>query len=133
MMRLLKHALLILLSFCIAGCYNMRVVAEGRDAVQLATTGKADGLRVGDRLLITTSNGEQIKIRVKALEPDAILGDIDGQVQPVRVPHEQMARIERKEFSGKRTWLLLGNLIGLVVVSTILALGNAICVKGRCS
>jgi len=73
MMRLLKYALLILLSFSIAACYNMRVVAEDRDAVQLATTGKADGLRVGDRLLITTNNGEQVKIRARALEPDAIL------------------------------------------------------------
>jgi len=129
--RFLKRTLLILLSFSIAGCYNMRVVAEGRDAVQLATTGKADGLRAGDRLLITTSNGGQIEIRVKALEPDAILGDIDGQAQPVRIPHEQIARIERKEFSGKRTWLLLGNLIGFVVVATLVALLDHVC-KGGC-
>jgi hypothetical protein len=120
MMRFLKHTLLVLLSFSIAGCYNMRVIAEGRDAVQLATAGKADGLRVGDRLLITTGNGEQIKIRVKTLEPDAILGTIDGQAQPVRIPHEQIARIERREFSGKRTWSILGVLGGLVVIPLFL-------------
>ena len=131
MRRFLKHTLLILLSFSIAACYNMRVVAEGRDGVQFAATGKADGLRAGDRLLITTSNGGQIEIRVKALEPDAILGDIDGQAQPVRIPHEQIARIERKEFSGKRTWLLLGNLIGFVVVATLVALLDHVC-KGGC-
>jgi hypothetical protein len=120
MMRFLKHTLLVLLSFSIAGCYNMRVIAEGRDAVQLATAGKADGLRVGDRLLITTGNGEQIKIRVKTLKPDAILGTIDGQAQPVRIPHEQIARIERREFSGKRTWSILGVLGGLVVIPLFL-------------
>jgi len=128
--RLLKHALSILLSFSIASCYNMRVVAEGKDAVQRATTGKANGLRVGDRLLITTNNGEQIGLHVSALEPDAILGTIDGQAQPVRIPHEQIARIERKEFSGKRSWLLLGNLIGFVVVATLLALLKGVCRSG---
>jgi hypothetical protein len=131
--RFLKHTLLILLSFSIAACYNMRVVAEGRDAVQVAATGKVDGLRVGDRLLIATNNGEQISIQVKALEPDAILGTIDGQAQPVRIPQEQIARIERKEFSGKKTWLILGTLIGLVVIPSILALVHAICMKGRCT
>jgi hypothetical protein len=120
MMRLLKHALLTLLSFSIAACYNIRVVAEGRDAVQLATTGKTGGLRVGDRLLIETNYGEQISIRVKGLEPDAILGTIDGQAQPVRIPHEQIARIERKEFSGKKTWSILGVLGGLVVIPLFL-------------
>lgn len=109
----------------------MRVVAEGRDAVQLATAGKAGGLRVGDRLLITTNNGEQIKIRVEALEADAILGTIDdGQAQSARIPYEQIAHIERKEFSGKRTWLLLGNLIGFVVAATLLALLNHVCKSG---
>jgi len=106
----------------------MRVVAEGRDAVQLATTGKADGLRVGDRLLITTNNGEQIRIRVKALEPDAILGNTDGQAQPVRIPNEKIARIERKEFSGKKTYSIVGTLSGLVIVPVILWL----CTTGLC-
>ena len=128
MRRFLKHTLLILLSFSIAACYNMRVVAEGRDAVQLAATGKADGLRAGDRFLITTNDGEQISVRVTALEPDAILGTIDGQVQPVRIPHEQIARIERKEFSGKKTWSILGVLGGLVVIPLILW----ICTTGLC-
>jgi len=126
--RFLKQALLVLLFFSIAGCYNMRVVAEGRDAVQLATTGKADGLRVGDRLLITTNNGEQIRIRVKALEPDAILGNTDGQAQPVRIPNEKIARIERKEFSGKKTYSIVGTLSGLVIVPVILWL----CTTGLC-
>jgi len=126
--RFLKHALLVQLFFSIAGCYNMRVVAEGRDAVQLATTGKADGLRVGDRLLITTNNGEQIRIRVKALEPDAILGNTDGQAQPVRIPNEKIARIERKEFSGKKTYSIVGTLSGLVIVPVILWL----CTTGLC-
>lgn len=128
MRRFLKLTLLILISFSIASCYNMRVVAEGRDAVQLATTGTADGLRVGDRLLITTSNGEQIKIRVKAVEPDAILGNTDGQAQPVLIPHEKIARIERKEFSGKKTYLIIGTLSGLVVIPVILWL----CTTGLC-
>ena len=128
MMRFLKVALLTLLSFSIAACYNMRVVAEGRDAAQLATTRKADGLRAGDRLLITTNNGERVKLRVTALEPDAILGTIDGQAQPARIPHEQIARIERKELSRKKTYSILGVLGGLVVTPVILWL----CTTGVC-
>lgn len=142
--RCLKQALLILLSIGVAACSSvhttMRVVAEGpdaarlaatgtvhvvvegRDAVQVVSDGKDPVVRSGKRLLVITNKGERISIRIIVVEREAILGTIDGRAEPVRIPYEQIARLDYEEVSVTKI-VSLAVAIALAVIAVLIHWG----------
>jgi hypothetical protein len=119
MKRLLNKSVLVLMCASMAACTSMRVVADGRDAVDTVARDATHGLHAGESLLVHTRDGqprEMVFVRTDG-------GDLVGKAgnAEVRVPVANVVRIERKEADSWKTGGLAG---GIVLALTALAVGT---------
>jgi hypothetical protein len=96
----------------VGGCTTLQPVANApSDLSQHFNDGGV--LQAGDRVVIKTSSGVTHRFRVRSVHDGAIYGDHDS------VPFSEIAAVERRQFSGTKTTILVVAI--LVVVGAIAA------------
>lgn len=68
-----------------------------------------NGLKPGDRLSISTKQGGRVEIEVTEIQSDRIVG------QGEQVMVDDIAKMERKQYSVRKTTALSGLLIGIAI------------------
>jgi len=116
MKQLLKKSVVLLMCVAMAGCTSMRVVADGRDAVDTVARDTTQGLHAGETLLVHTRDGQPREMVYDRTDGAVLVGKT-GSAE-VRIDVAQVVRIERKEADGWKTAGLVG---GVVAVMTALA------------
>jgi hypothetical protein len=96
----------------------MRVVADGRDAVDTVTRDANQGLHAGETLLVHARDGQPQEIVFERTEGNDLVGKTNGV--EIRIGIANVVRIERKESDG---WKNAGLVGGIVLV--LAALGAA--------
>lgn len=123
MTTFLRKTTAILLAMTLAACSSMRVVADGRDAVDTVARDSTQGLHAGERLVLHGRDGTAQAMLFERMEGDVLVGK-EGKEgdRDVRVALAQVVRIERKEIDGwKTTGLVAGITAGVLVVANMLA------------
>jgi hypothetical protein len=93
--------LAVLLVVCLAACSTTRTLGH-------ATPEKArDELRIGDQVRITSTEGEQIQMKVTAVDEEAIWG-VGRSGQRYKVEYAAIASVESTRFSAGKTAGTLG-------------------------
>ena len=108
----------VLASVAMVACTSLRVVADSPGASSKALRQPQPVLQPRDIAVITTATGERIEVRITSVHADEVVGSVDGQTQPVRIPVSQIERVERTELDGTKTILAVG---AYVLLSIILA------------
>ncbi|MBJ7312957.1 hypothetical protein ACFOLJ_29460 [Rugamonas sp. CCM 8940] len=121
---LLRKSAALLLCVAMSACTTMRVVADGEDAVKSVAARPADGLTVGESLLIVGRDGKKLDFKLAAIEADALRGSVDGQQR--RIAFGQIERIERSHVDPGKTAGLIGGAVLLVVLAAARSIGNDI-------
>lgn len=86
-------------------CTNLRVVADGSEASSNALRRPQPVLEPRDIAVITTADGQRIEMQVTSIDDRDVVGVVDNQAQPVRIPISQIQRVERRELDGVKTTL----------------------------
>lgn len=120
MKHLLKKSLVLLMCVSMAACTSMRVVADGRDAVDTVARDATQGLHAGETLLVHTRDGQPREIVYDRTDGGELVGKAGGADARIALAH--VVRIERKEADGWKTAGLVG---GIVAVLTALAAAAA--------
>lgn len=89
----------------IAGCTSLQPI-EGSPADLRLRINSGELLKTGDRVLIVTTDQKSHRFTVKSLES----GRIDGASESIQV--EQIAALEKRQFSRGKTIALVGGLLG---------------------
>jgi hypothetical protein len=97
MRRLIVFAVLINL----AACTTLRPI-EGTSSELQSRISSGGLLAAGDRVLIVTTDEKMHKFRVRGLSAGIIEGRRD------RVPVDQLASLQKRQFSRAKTWILVG-------------------------
>ncbi len=69
-----------------------------------------------NKLTITRSDGSMMIMTVTAVHTDAIEGMMAGASQVTRLPLDQIKKIERREFDGARTVILVLSVVGGLIL-----------------
>ncbi|MBY0237984.1 MAG: hypothetical protein K2X55_01600 [Burkholderiaceae bacterium] len=120
MKQLLKKTLVLLICITMAGCTSMRVVADGRDAVDTVARDATQGLHAGETLLVHTRDGLPQEMVFVRTDGAVLVGQADSA--ELRIEVTSVVRIERKEADG---WKTAGMVGGVVAVLTALAAAAA--------
>lgn len=72
-------------------------------------TANASGLKVGDCISVETKQAERIDLEVVQIQTDRIVGEKE------QVMFDDIAKLERKQYSAQKTTALSGLLIGIAV------------------
>lgn len=120
MKPLLKKSLILLMCIAMTGCTSMRVVADGRDAVDTVARDATQGLHAGETLLVHTREGQPLEMVYERTDGAALVGKAGGA--ELRIDVANVVRIERKEADG---WKTAGMVGGVVAVVTALAAAAA--------
>jgi hypothetical protein len=110
-------------AFILTGCTTLRPVQSSPQTLQEDITSRSL-IKAGDRVKITTANGQQYEFKVVSLEDGHIKGEgVDVQVKDV-------AQVEKREVSTGKTALLAGGsllaAIGVAALVAILAFAKAL-------
>ncbi len=133
MSSIVLRVLSVVLYVTISACTTMRAVPDWRAGAPAGTPGENQGLNVDDEILVTTVSGNQLRLIVLNIEPNALLGYshqhgyVDRKDQPIRVPFDEIATVERSEVSAWRTSL---GITGAVLIVLAVMLGNALSMGG---
>jgi hypothetical protein len=89
------------------GCTTLQPIANApRDLSQHFNDGGV--LQPGDQVVITTTSGAKRQFRVSSVHDGAVYGDHDS------VPFSEIASVERREYSGTKTTVLVVAILGVV-------------------
>jgi hypothetical protein len=89
------------------GCTTLQPIANApSDLSQHFNDGGV--LQPGDRVVITTISGAKHQFRVSSVHDGTIYGDTDS------VPFSEIASVERREYSGTKTAILVVVILGVV-------------------
>ena len=89
------------------GCTTLQPIANApTDLSQHFNDGGV--LHPGDQVVITTNSGAKHQFRVSSVHDGAIYGDHDS------VPFSEIASVERREYSGTKTTVLVIVILGVV-------------------
>jgi len=113
-MSLLRRAFLAILAVMLAACSTVSVVADTRSSSAAAADVATMRLAPGDDLRLKLASGERVQLHLVAIEPDALVGTASKEGTPLRVPTGQIETIEREEFDGPKTALLVAAIVVLV-------------------
>jgi hypothetical protein len=119
MTELLKKCLSLCLCISLVACSTLRDVPDWRNAT---ITLRADGLRVGDEVRVSTKDSGPITLTITAIEPDALVGTTAIRAAPSRIAFEQIVAVERSQLDGMKSATLV---LGVALVSVLFALKNA--------
>jgi hypothetical protein len=104
----MKRAFVWILVAVLAGCSTLRPVEGGSDPAVVQSK-----VHVGDRVQVTTRDGQSSNFLVTALGPDTIAGNA-RRGRHVELPYQQIDSIEVRRFSTARTVSLV---VGVVLVT----------------
>ena len=110
--RLIASVLIGVVAVASAGCTTMQTIRPAMPA-----DGPFRPLQTGDTLVVLTKSGEQTSFVVQRIEGDTLVAS-DGR----RFVLSDLARVERKAFSGAKTTGLIAAIAGgafLVVAITV--------------
>lgn len=107
MKRLLRLAVVLVVSVSLVACSTLRVVAEGQQAAAQAVRHERPAVSPQDRVVLTTTDGRRYEMVITSVDTDAVVGSVAGEREPVRVPVEQLRRIERQEVDTSRMLLIV--------------------------
>jgi hypothetical protein len=106
MRQLLRQLVVALCATALVGCTSLRTVLDTSAAHPSPETASAP-LAAGDEVTVSTAAGRQSRLRISAVTATSIEGT---QVDSDRAEHielAEVAKIERREFSGIKTMLLV--------------------------
>jgi hypothetical protein len=120
-MRRCLRAIVIVFSACaLLACSSLKTLSDSREASAGVLNPLTSPLTSRDAVVLTLLDGRRIEMVVLATEPDTLVGQVAGASEPLRVPHAQVARVERVEIDTARS---LG-VVALVVLALV-AIGQA--------
>ena len=102
-----------LCSLALVACTTVRTVTDQSAVAPPQRTRLPPTVGINDLVTVTTVDGNVRTLRVGAISEDALDGVAEGSAQASHVLVEQIAKIERREFSGLKTALLVIALVGL--------------------
>jgi hypothetical protein len=97
----------------------MRTVVEVSTAQGGAATRIQPALAPNDSLTVTTRSGPAARIHLTTSAPDYIEGTQDDDKQPRRFELSDVMKIERREFDGLKTTILV-----IAIAAGVFALAN---------
>jgi hypothetical protein len=117
---ILVRILSALLCFSISACSSLQVLPHWNSTLPAGSSDQFQRLRVDDEVLITTVSAKQVAMVIERIEPDALVGHEDNwkryfsrKDQTVRIQFDDIAQVERREFSWVKTVLLVTGLLML--------------------
>lgn len=111
---------LIVLTLCVslAACTTWREVPRWQPTVESSRPTISPDLEPGDRITVTTTDGQKAEVVFVALTAEALEGTVGKDRQSVQIPRAQIVLVERREFSALKTT----GLVASVLLVTLLAL-----------
>ncbi len=107
MPRVLCRLTILFTCAAFAACTSMRTVVEISAAPGSAATQIQPALAPNDSLTVTTRSGPATRIHLTTSAPDYIEGTQDDDKQLRRFQLSEIVKIERREFDGGKTTLLV--------------------------
>lgn len=111
MQHLLKKVFVLSMCMSMAACTSMRIVADGRDAVDTVARDAAHGLHAGETLLVHTRDGQPQAMVYDRTEGNELVGRAGSA--DVHIDIAKVVRIERKESDGLKTAGIAGGAVAL--------------------
>lgn len=108
--------MIVLLVGISTGCRSMRELPAQTAPTQPPTW----QVKQGDTIRVTLANGRRVRFKVAAVDNDALVAVNGNRYQLTGV-----TRVERRQFSGGRTVLVIG---GFLVAAAVVIAGSAILV-----
>jgi hypothetical protein len=97
----MKRIIVLVALISFAGCTSLRPV-EGTPNELQSRINSGGLLTRGDRISVVTTDAKTRRFRVRVVSEGIIEGWKD------RVPVDQIVSLQKREFSGTKTWLLVG-------------------------
>lgn len=125
MSKTFLHVLSAILCISISACTTLRAVPDWRASSPAGATGQNQGLSVDDEVLVTTVEGNQTRLIILSIEPDALVGYShqhgypDRVDQPIRIKFDDIAKVERSETSWLRTSLAIAGASLVYLISML--------------
>ena len=115
----MKKTIVWILAMVLSGCTTLRPVEDGSDPAAVQSK-----VRVGDRVQVTTRDGQSSYFLVTALGPDTIAGNT-RRGRRVELPYQQIDSIEVRRISAAKTVPLV---VGVTLAASVIvgvAFGHA--------
>jgi len=120
-----RGLIVMLLCTTLAACTTMREVPKWQPTETSSRPNLSPDLEPGDRITVTTVDGEEIAMIFVALTSDAIEGTVGKDEKAVRVPRARVSRVERREISAFKTTGLVISVLAVAFVA-LLVVGLAL-------
>jgi hypothetical protein len=119
MKRLINLVVVLFSCISMAACSSLTLLADNSADSTKLTQPDSRGIAVGDDLHLRLKSGEKVSIIVASIEPDALVGPTEFKGASIRVPIDQIERIERNDVDkGKAGRNLL--IVAVVVLAVLL-------------
>ena len=115
----MKHLIILVAVISFAGCTTLRPI-EGTSTELQQRISSGQLLKVGDRVLIVTTDQKAHRFAVTGIGAGVIEGKADS------IPVDQVAYLEMREFSRAKTWSLVGGVVLVVVGGSVIVAANTV-------
>lgn len=95
MREITGRLIILLLSASLFGCSTMQAVPDWQTPASAAGAQPQQGLRAGDRILVTTRDSGRVELLFVALEAEVLVGTPPQGSDLVRIPFDQVTGVER--------------------------------------
>jgi hypothetical protein len=112
---------LLALAVCVnlAGCTTMRAVPDWQVSAAASPLSGTPGLKSGDPITVTTSDGRKAELVFKSLTADHLEGSAGPNNIIVQIPRSQILGVERPEVGALKT----AGLVATVLLGTLFVIG----------
>ena len=114
----MRRVIAALVSTSLVACTTVRPVPLQQADAKPSIYQRQDTLALGDELTVTLKSGEVVKLQVRELQADAIVGLPEGSHLQRRIADDEIDHIERKEVSAAKSFAYVGG--GTVLVIGVL-------------
>jgi len=106
-------SLLISVFFC-CSCTSYKAIKGDTNEFRIS-------LKAGDKIRVTKSDGQVFVVRYIDVTDEILITKYRLSDKEIRIPLDQITKIEKKEFDGERTAvLIIGVVVGGFVISSII-------------
>ena len=118
----LRRLFALTLCMTLAACTTLRDVPQWQPPAESSQPTLSTDLRPGDRITVTTTDGQKVEMVFVGLTADVLEGTVGKDERVVQVPRAQISHVERREYSAFKTTGLVVSVV-LVALITVLAIG----------
>lgn len=112
----ISRFVVVLCSLALVACSTLRTVTDQSAIAPAQRTRLPPSLGIDDLVTVTTVDGTVRTLRVSAISETSLDGVAEGSAQASHILVEQIAKVERREFDGLKTALLIMTLVGIAYV-----------------